>query len=53
MINEWEYDQLAKLCRENRKLYLGAVLYHSNKSMKWSAWLRLMGLMETWDMTDG
>ncbi len=52
-IKEWEYDNLASLCKENRKLYIDAVLYNGNKSIKWSAWLRLMGLMETWDMKDG
>jgi len=51
--NEWECDHLGKLCRGNRILYLDTLACQGDKSMKWSAWLRLMGLIETWDIKDG
>jgi len=47
MIKEWQYQHLVELCMEHQKSYVRVVLHHGNKSIKWSAWLRLMGLMET------
>ena len=51
-IKEWQYEYLASLCVGHRKHYVNTVLHYNNKSVRRSAWLRLMGLMETWDISD-
>jgi len=51
-IKEWQYERLVSQCREYQEHYVYTVLYQNNKSIRQSAWLRLMGLMETWDMSD-
>lgn len=50
-IKEWEYEYLITLCREHQEHYINVISYNGNKSIRLSAWLRIMGLMETWDMT--
>lgn len=47
---EWEYQYLTKLCSEHREQFLLMVI-DDHKRIRKSAWLRLMGLVETWDIT--
>lgn len=51
-LKEWHYKRIVSLCVEHRKHYISAMLNHNNKSIKRSFWLRMMGLMETWDMSN-
>jgi len=52
-IKEWEYVYHTKICtgiHHNHSLSL--LLNCNDEFMRRSAWLRLMGLMETWDITE-
>lgn len=48
---EWEYAYLTKLCSDHQDQFLSMVLAAEPERIRKSAWLRLMGLVETWDMT--
>ncbi len=48
---EWEYAYLTKLCSDYQDQFLSMTTGDNRESIKKSAWLRLMGLVETWDMT--
>lgn len=50
MIKEWEYERLAKICAEHRGQMI-SLFNIGGADLRKSAWLRLMGLMETWDTT--
>lgn len=49
-IKEWEYVYLTKLCSEHQDQFLSMVSDDEPERIKKSAWLRLMGLVETWDI---
>ncbi len=48
---EWEYVYLTKLCSDHQDQFLSMALAAEPERIRKSAWLRLMGLVETWDMT--
>ncbi len=49
-IKEWEYVYLTKLCSRHQDQFLSMVSDDEPERIRKSAWLRLMGLVETWDI---
>ena len=49
---EWQYLYLTKLCSEHQEQFLSMVLIAEPARIRKSAWLRLIGLMETWDIVN-
>ena len=50
-IKEWEYVYLTELCSKHQDQFLSMVSDDEPERIKKSAWLRLMGLVETWDIS--
>lgn len=48
-IKQWEYTRLVKICA-NHPGHLISLFNINEKDLRKSAWLRIMGLMETWDI---
>lgn len=51
MDKEWKYQYLTKLCSDHQEQFLSMVSDGESERIRKSAWLRLMGLVETWDIT--
>jgi len=49
-IKQWKYEYLAKICAKNQHQII-SLFNVGGADLKKSAWLRLMGLFETWDIT--
>lgn len=47
---EWEYEYLTKLCSKHQDQFLSMIAADEPERIRKSAWLRLMGLVETWDI---
>ncbi len=49
-IKQWEYMRLANICANHPNQML-SLFNIGGKDLKKSAWLRIMGLLETWDIS--